>query len=68
MAARALAANPLQRCGLAAQAHRWVQQAWCLERLLPQRLEAYRAIWKRRAQLDRRLVERLDARVPLLRP
>lgn len=67
-AARALAANPLQRCVVAAQAHRWVQQAWCLDGLLPQRLEAYQALWNRRAQIDRRLVERLAKRVPLLRP
>jgi hypothetical protein len=67
-ALRGLAANPEQRCALAANAHRWVEQTWCLERLLPQRLAQYQALWARRAQMDRRLLERLGARVPLLRP
>ena len=67
-AARALAAHPQQRLALAARAHRWVERAWCLEHLLPQRLELYQRIWERRDQLDRRLLQRLATRVPLLLP
>ena len=65
-AARALASNPEQRMALAAHAHRWVNDDWCLRRLLPQRLELYRRIWARRAQLDQRLCERLAKRASLL--
>ena len=65
-AARVLAVNTQRRLAQVAAAHAWVDRAWQLDRLLPQRLALYQQLWARRTQLDRRLMERLSARVPLL--
>ena len=47
-------------------AHQWVGQEWSLDRLLGERLGAYRNLWVRRQQLDQRLLDRLGDRMPLL--
>ena len=48
-------------------AHAWVKQDWDLEELIPRRLFLYQKLWRRRKQVDNRLMERLSPKAPLLK-
>ena len=58
-AAMVLACDVQRRLTLVEQAHQWVCSQWSLEGGLPWRHWLYQQLWKRRSQLDQRLVERL---------
>ena len=68
--AQALAEHPQRRFRQVRAAHAWVADQWQLAKVLPNRLWLYEQVWRRRHQLDQRLVARLhqDATVPELRP
>ena len=58
--AQTLAEDLEQRLQQVSNAHAWVSRQWRLRDDLPSRLWLYRQIWKRRQQLDQRMVERLN--------
>jgi hypothetical protein len=58
--AQTLARDLEQRLQQVSNAHAWVSRQWRLRDDLPSRLWLYGQIWKRRQQLDQRLVERLE--------
>jgi len=69
-AAQALAQRLQRRQRQVEQAHRWVETHWDLDQGQTTRLWLYQQLWKRRRQLDQRLVARLqeDATLPPMRP
>jgi hypothetical protein len=58
--ARGLAGDLQQRLRQVRQAHAWVTDQWQLAPAISMRLWLYQQVWRRRKQLDQRLVERID--------
>ena len=64
--ARKLRLDLAKRKAMVSNSHDWVQKQWQLSQQLPQRLDLYQKIWKRRSILDKKLIQNLGAKAPIL--
>jgi len=55
-----------KRKAMVINSHDWVQKQWQLSQQIPQRLDLYHKIWKRRSLLDKKLIQSLGAKAPIL--